>query len=52
MQRNEKKKLTIIDHWTKFYTKGASLRQKRSDKKRTKSEMRNYNKKLCQEDSD
>jgi len=49
MNRNEKKKLTWIDKWTKWYTKGASRRMKRSDKKRNNRFMRNYNKKICRE---
>ena len=50
MNRNEKKKLTWIDTWTKWYTKGAARRMKRSDKKRSNRFMRNYDKKLCRED--
>ena len=49
MNRNEKKKLTWIDTWTKYYVKGASRRMKRSDKKRNNRFMRNYNKKICRE---
>ncbi len=47
MIRNEKKKLTWVDTWTKVYTKGASMRMKRSDKKRNNRFMRNYDKRIC-----
>ena len=50
MNRNEKKKLTWIDIWTKWYTKGAARRMKRSDKRRNNRLMRQHDKEVCREE--
>ena len=52
MNRNEKKKVTWIDTWIKWYTKGAARRMKRNDKKRNKKLMREHDKDMCREGLD
>lgn len=51
MNRNEKKKITWIDTWAKFYTAGSRRRLKRTEKKRNSKFMRKYGKKKCEEET-
>lgn len=50
MNRNEKKKITWIDTWAKFYTDGARRRLKRTEKRRNSKLMRKIAKEKCQEE--
>ena len=45
--RNDKKKLTFIDVWYKWYTDKASHRQHKSDKKLATKKFRKISKEVC-----
>lgn len=45
--RNDKKKLTFIDVWYKWYTDNAKHRQHKSDKQFATRKFRQINKEMC-----
>ena len=48
--RNDKKKLTFLDHWYKWYTDGARRRQHKSDKRLATRKFRQISKEMCRKE--